>query len=177
MEALYLLDTSAFRALPGTILQEGTFFTSPYCVWELLTHLDEKDFARSKGQLMKARFTHVLNDPRAAVETSLLLHDTKLQERVPDEELIRYALAALNDSDSLDRFYRSVIGDSNGEFRQVSDCVARAKEVLEEEEQRYTQFIQKIIGAFRSGNVKLDSDVDQHGAILSLLEGDVIKLQ
>ncbi len=177
MEALYLLDTSALRALPGTVLRGATFFTSPYCVWELLTHLDEKDFARRKGQLMKARFTRVLDDPRAAVETRLLLHDTKLQKRVSDEELIGYMLAALNDSDSLDRFYKTLIRDSNSEFRQVSDCVARARKVLAEEEQRYTQFVQQIVGAFRSGDVKLDSDLDQHGAILSLLEGDVIKLQ
>ncbi len=177
MEALYLLDTSALRALPRTLLQEDTFFTSPHCIWELLTHLDEKDFARTKGQLMKAQFTHVLNDPRAAVETPLLPHETKLQERVSDGELIRHILAALNDSDSLNRFYKSVVRDSNGEFRQVSGCVARTQEVLAEEEQRYAQFVQKIIGAFQSGDVKLNNDRDQHGAILSLLEGDVVKLQ
>lgn len=177
MEALYLLDTSALRALPGKLLEEGTFYASPYCVWELLTHLDEKDFARCKGRLLKARFTHVLDDPRAAVETPLLPHDTKLRKRVSDEELIGHILAALNDSDSLEEFYRSIIRDSNGEFRQVADCAATARKVLSEAEQRYTEFFQQIIGAFRSGDVKLTDDKDYLGAILGLLEGDVVKLQ
>jgi hypothetical protein len=174
---MYLLDTSALRALPGKILRNDTFFTPPYCVWELLTHLDGKDFAQRKGQLMKARFTHILNDPRAAIETPLLPHDTRLQRRVSDEELIRLALAALNDSDSLDRFYRSMIRDSNGEFHQVSGCVARTQEALAEAEREYMRDFQQIVSALRSGDVKLNSDMEQHGAILSLLNGDVIKLQ
>jgi hypothetical protein len=36
MEARHLLDTSALRTLPGTILREHTVYTSPYCAWELL---------------------------------------------------------------------------------------------------------------------------------------------
>lgn len=177
MEALYLLDTSALRALPGKLLKDGTFYASPYCVWELLTHLDEKDFARRKGRLLKARFTHVLDDPRAAVETPLLPHDTKLQKRVSDGELIGHILAALNDSDSLARFYRSTIRDSNGEIRQVAYSAATTRNVLAEAEHRYTEFIQQIVGAFRSGDVKLNDDKDHYRAILDLLEGDAVKLQ
>lgn len=177
MDVLYLLDTSALRALPGKLLEEGAFYASPYCVWELLTHLDEKDFARCKGRLLKARFTHVLDDPRAAVETPLLPHDTKLQKRVSDGELIGHILAALNDSHSLERFYRSPIRDSNGELRQVAYSAANARNVLAEAERRYTEFIQQIVGAFRSGHVNLNDDKDHYGAILGLLEGDVIKLQ
>jgi hypothetical protein len=85
--APYLLDTSALRALLGKILEEHTFYTSPYCFWELLTHLDEGQVTRTKGQLMKLRFTHILDDPRAAIETPLLVHDAQLQDRVSDEEL------------------------------------------------------------------------------------------
>ncbi len=160
--APYILDTSALRALPGKILEEHTFYTSPYCFWELLTHLDEGQFTRRKGQLMKLRFTHILDDPRAAIETPLLIYDARLQDRVSDEELITTALTALQDSDSLERFYSSYIKDSRGHLRQVSDCAAGAQKALEEAEKKYAEFIQNIIGAFLSGQVKLENDLEHH---------------
>jgi len=126
---------------------------------------------------MKVRSTHILDDPEATVETSLLIHDTQLQARVSDKELITYALEALQDSDSLERFYLSYIKDSKRNVRKILDCAAGARKELKEREQRYVEFIRNIIDAFQSGHVKLDNDIDYHWAILSLLEGDVMKLQ
>lgn len=171
------MDTSAFRALPSSVLQKHTFYTSPYCFWELLTHLDEGQFNRHKGQLMKFEYVYLLNDPRAEIEVPLLLNNSQLQDRVSDAELIPAALAALRDSDSLDRFYLSYFKDSKGNLHQLSDCAANARQRLGELEQKHTEFIQNIINAFQSGLVKLTTDSDYHQAILQLLEGYLITLQ
>ena len=177
MNLSYLLDTSAFRTLPSSVLQKHIFYASPYCFWELLTHLDEGKFDRQKGQLMKFKYAHLLNDLRAEIEAPLLINDHMLQSRVSDAELIAAALAALRDSNSLKMFYLSYIEDSKGNLRQVSDCAVSARRALEEAELRHSKFIQDIMDVFRSGQVKFENDSDSHQGILQLLEGDVIKLQ
>jgi hypothetical protein len=177
MKIPYLLDTSAFRALPSRILKEHTFYASPYCFWELLTHLDEGSFDRHKGQLMKFKYAHILNDPCAEIEVPLLINDNQLQDRVSDEELIAAALAALRDSNSLEMFYSSYVEDSKGNLHQVSECAANARKALGEAEQKHKEFIEGIINVFRSGQVKLETYSDYRLAILQLLEGEVIKLQ
>lgn len=57
MQRSYILDTSAFRAISAATLaaasQEACLLVSPFCFWELLTHLeDEGQFDRVKGNLM-----------------------------------------------------------------------------------------------------------------------------
>jgi len=177
MKTRYLLDTSAFCALPSRILQEHTFYASPYCFWELLTHLDEGSFDQYKGQLMKFKYAHILNDPRAEIEVPLLIDDNQLQDRVSDEELIAAALAALQDSNSLDMFYSSYVEDSKGNLHQVSECAANVRKALGEAEQKHTEFVENIMNVFRTGQVKLETYSDYHQAILQLLEGEMIKLQ
>jgi hypothetical protein len=73
---LYLLDTSAFRNLKGEELQARTYYLSASSVWKVLAHLHAGDFARQKGQLMKASHTKVLDEPRALVEIPLLQNAT-----------------------------------------------------------------------------------------------------
>ena len=158
----YLLDTSALLALPKQILGEHTFHTSPYCIWKLLTHLDEKEFTRRKGQLLKVRSTFILDEPQATVERRLLVHDELLQTRVSDEELITNALAALHDSDCLERFYSSVIRDSNGNLRQLSNCASRARKILDKEEKRYKRFIKDIVSLLYSSQVQIANNMDRH---------------
>lgn len=86
MPGKYLLDTSAFRSLSHQELralsrQGETFYASPYCFWEILSHLDE-GFDRYKSELMKFRYVYVLDDPRAEVELPLLIKNRELQERI-----------------------------------------------------------------------------------------------
>jgi hypothetical protein len=174
---LYLLDTSALRNLSKKILQAHTFYTSSFCVWELVCHLDEVPFDQSKGQLMKAKRTRILDDPRAPVETLLLPHDRELQRRVSDEELVTKMLHQLDKSESLQEFYKSDFRDSNGSFRQVSGLAARARNTLVAREQEYLRLVQQIINALKTGQTKIATDEEYHNAILSLLEGDIVKLQ
>jgi hypothetical protein len=178
----YLLDTSAFRSLPGWVLQNlsgqgQSFFASPYCFWEIISHLNEPgQFDYYKGNLMKFRYVQVLNDPQAELETPLLVEDRDLQERVPDSDLIEAALAALHESSSLDAFYSTYIEDSNGRPHQVSGCVQRLGRALETRKERHIDLINDIIEAFGSGQVDLETDTSRHQAILDLVEGWVIQL-
>lgn len=180
----YLLDTSAFRSLPGWVLQNlsgqgQSFFASPYCFWEITSHLDELerfDYYK-KTQLMKFRYVQVLNDPQAELETPLFVEDRDLQERASDSDLIEAALAALHAASSLDAFYSTHIEDSNGRLHQVSGCVQRLRRALETREERHIDLINDIIEAFGSGQVDLETDTSRHQAILDLVEGWVIQLK
>jgi len=160
------------------LLQGYGLYASPYVFWELLSHLDEKeDFERYKGRLMKFKFVGVLDDPRAEFETPLLANDFEIQGRVPDTDLIEAALAALRKSKTLDTFYSSYIRDSKNSIHQITDCAANARKVLDEEEKRYIDFVKKIMQAFSSRQVNLETDRDRHQAILDIVEGYVVRLK
>jgi hypothetical protein len=65
MRPSVLLDTSAFRALATSQLEASSQFAglyvSPFCFWELWTHLEDDDqFQRVKGNLMKFRYVTIL---------------------------------------------------------------------------------------------------------------------
>ena len=180
---VYLLDTSAFRAISNQVLenlrlQNLGLYASPYVFWEVVCHLDENEgFDRNKGRLMKFKYVEVLDDPRAEIETQLLPGDSELREHVTDGNLINAALAALQASNSLNAFYSAYIQDSRGRLRQISDCAINAQKALSEEEGKCIGFITKIIQAFSSGQVKLAKDKDHHQAVLSLMEGCICKLK
>src|SRR6266508_328659 len=89
----YLLDTSAFRALPAGQLATASgiarLMVSPFCFWELLTHLEEDEqFLRIKGNLMKFRHVAVLDDPRAAIEREIVRPGDSVHERVEDSDVV-----------------------------------------------------------------------------------------
>jgi hypothetical protein len=150
MQDTYLLDTSAFRALSAAQLkaasQEASLLVSPFCFWELLTHLEESSqFSRVKGNLMKFRHVQVLDDPRAWVERGVVLPNDEVHERLRDDELVYATLAALRDSDSVADFYQKYIRDGRNQVREISDCVSRVSAVLTAEEQRFEEFVKKIM--------------------------------
>ena len=178
---LYLLDTSAFRAISNKVLEalcdQGLcLYTSPYVFWELLSHLDEGNFDRCKGLLMKFKYVEVLDDPQAEIETRLIPENLRLQERVPDPDLILATLGALQASDSLSSFYSSYIRDSRDRLRQISGCAAEVRKELEEKENKYVDYITNIIKAFSSGSVRVGTDKDHHRAVLALVNGHVINM-
>ena len=100
----FLLDTSAFIALPTRRLEEASrsasLYVSPFCFWELLTHLeDDGKFSRVKGTLMKFRHVAVRDDPQAEVYRFVLPSSDSVHTRVRDGDLVYAALAALDDSE------------------------------------------------------------------------------
>ncbi len=177
----YLLDTSAFRSLSVRLLQNpslnGSFYTSPFCFWEIVTHIDEpEDFNYYKAQLMKFKYVKILDDPQADIESRLLVDDAKLKERVSDDNIIEGTLAALHASSSLAGFYSTYVEDSKGGVRQVADCAKRAREALDVDEQRHVKFIEEIVSVLSTSTSNYIGDEDRHRAILSLVEGWVVDL-
>jgi hypothetical protein len=144
--------------------------------WELLCHLDEGNFDRNKGILMKFIYVKVLNDPKAEIETRLIPRDVKLKEHVPDTDIILATLGALQASDSLSTFYSSYIRDSRDRTRQISGCAAEVRQQLKEREDRYVDYITNIIKALSSGSVRVGTDEDHHRAVLALVNGHVISM-
>jgi hypothetical protein len=176
MQDTYLLDTSAFRALSAAQLkaasQEASLLVSPFCFWELLTHLEESgQFSRVKGNLMKFRHVQVLDDPRAWVERGVVLPSDEVHERLRDDELLYATLAALRDSDSVADFYQKYIRDSRNQFREISDCVSRVNAVLTAEEQRFEEFVKKIMAGVRGGVVRLTTPTEWHDRIIEMIDG------
>jgi len=172
----YLLDTSAFRALSlstlETISQGARLLVSPFCVWELLTHLeDEGQFRRVKGNLMKFSQVQVLDDPQALVEREFVRQSDSVHEKLEDLELIYPMLAALRDSDSLSYFYRMQIRDSRSQVREITGCVARLREILGKEEQQFQEYLRKIIVAIRDGAVSVTTPAALHEGILDIVKG------
>jgi hypothetical protein len=178
----FLLDTSAFRSLSGKILnqlsiQGQKIYVSPYCFWELLCHLEEKgEFERFKSHLLKFDFVQILDDPRALFENPILINDNELVDRISDQELINDLLNALEKSSTLCEFYSFFIKDSKGQIRLISKCSKRVSDILAKEEERYKEFIKNIIGAIKSGHVKVDNINDHHERILELVNGKKIDL-
>lgn len=126
---------------------------------------------------MKFKYVKILDDPVATIEAPLLPHESELQERVPDHDLITASLAALRDSNSVDDFYSKYISDSKGAVRLLSDCAARGRDILHQEEDRFVSFVQSIITLFRSGQANYTNAQERHRAIVSLIEGWVIRVK
>jgi hypothetical protein len=135
-------------------------------------HLDEQnEFMRIQGNLMKFRHVRVLDDPHAAAERDLCISHAERPARVSDDELIYASLAALRDSHTLAEFYSNQVADSQGNVRLLSDCVSRARIVLEREENRFSSFVRQIIEALSQSGGGLETPMELHRAALSLLNG------
>lgn len=144
---------------------------SPFCFWELMSHLDEPhQFHRVKGNLMKFRHVQVLDDPEAESLAEVGVASVP-KGRVSDEDVICASLAALQAADSLDSFYSKQIRDSFGNVRSLSGCVARAKDVLRTEEERFFGFVGQIVDLVKAGTSKLTTSWDLHRATVSLTNG------
>jgi hypothetical protein len=177
----YILDTSAFRAISAATLaaasQEARLLVSPFCFWELLTHLeDEGQFDRVKGNLMKFRHVSVLDDPWASVERDVVLPGDEVLKRPDDCELVYAILAALRDSASVPQFYAKHIRDSRHQAREIGGCVARAGDVLKAEEQQFQEYVTKIMAVVRDGLVSLATPADRHRGTLQIVDAWWIQL-
>ncbi len=168
MQPSVLLDTSVFKALAAGQLEmaslSANLYVSPFCFWELLTHLeDTEQFARVKGNMLKFRHVTVLDDPRAEVERLVVQPSDSVHARVMDPDLIYAALAALCDSRSVDKFYSRFIRVGSGQIHQVEGCVSRARLCLQAEEDRFRALLRDIVLAVRDGRVHLAGvhDYDQ----------------
>ena len=168
MQPSFLLDTSAFKALRTCQLEAASrsvsVYASPFCFWELLTHLeDDEQFRRVKGNLMKFRHVAVLDDPHAEVYRLVFPSSDKVHTRVRDGDLVYAALAALDDSRSTQEFYERFIQDESGQIRSIAGCGSAVRGVLQTEENRFQTLLREIAAAVRAEKVRLieASDYDQ----------------
>lgn len=177
----YLLDTSAFRALPEARLaaagRDARLSASPYCFWELLTHLEDGDqFSLFKVTLLKFQHVQILDDPYASVERGVVRQSDSAHEGLKDPELIYPVLAALRDSESVSEFYRKQIRDCQSQVREIAGCVSRIRATLGREEQRFQEYVTKIMIAVRDGAVSLATPADIHQGTLDVIKGRRIQL-
>jgi hypothetical protein len=175
----YLLDTSALRGLSNSDLQllvdRGVnLYVSPYSVCELSSHLEDSEkFDRLKGQVMKCRYTKVLDDPQA---TFWNVFSYTNRQRLLANDIVKASFAALHAANSLKEFYSSYIRDREGNVYTLSQHALRAKEILSHYEKEYIEFITKIVGALSSYEKDLHDPQNQRSLILGLIEGEIIKL-
>lgn len=177
----YLLDTSAFRTVPAARLAAASqgmrLFVSPFCFWEILTHLeDEGQFDRVKGNLIKFWHVSVLDDPWVSVERDVVLPGDDVHERPDDCELVYATLAALRDSASVPEFYAKHIRDSRNQLREIAGCVARVGDVLKAEEQRFQEYVTKIMTVVHEGLISLATPADRHRGTLQVVDAWWIQL-
>ena len=173
-----LLDTSAFKSLSSDELKQCNLeklkiMISPYTFWELLCHSDE-DWIQYKGNIYKCSRVQILDDPRAIIETDLKYQIDRLINRLPDNELIPGVLECLNESNSLDDFYKSNFIDSRGNKRLISEYSERVSKKLDKDAKEYFNFIEKIKIHLIQENYDMDSDKDCHSIIMSLTKVDKI---
>ncbi len=173
MRRSYLLDTSAFQAVPGNRLREASLHSrllvSPFCFWELLTHLDDEGrFELSKGNLMKLKYVSVLNDPKTSIERDVGPASSDIHQRPADTEFIYATLAALKDSTSVSNFYSKHIR-VHSDIRQIAGCVGRICDSLEAEERRFQHYVVEVMTAIRTGRVAVEESADRHQAALQIV--------
>ena len=96
--------------------------------------------------------------------------------RPDDSELVYGLLAALHDSTSIPQFYAKYIRDSRHQTREIGGCVTRANDFLKAEEQKFQDYVTKIIASVRDGLVSLATPADRHRGTLQIVEAWWIQL-
>lgn len=179
MNTPILLETSAFRSLSVKELEQYNLeglkiMISPYTFWELLCHLSE-DWARNKGRICKCSKIKILDDPRAVIETELQYKVERLDNRLPDSQLIPEIIECLRKSNSINDFYSSDFIDSMGNKRLIKECSIKTQEFLDNEAEKYSNFVKNIHDYLTKENHDLNSYINCHNAIISLAEGAIVR--
>jgi hypothetical protein len=172
------LDTSALLAIPKARLATlGQAFTSPFCFYELLCHLDEDEFRRRKGNVLKCAETSILDDPEAEFASHFGIDPRPRSEQVEAGEIIRTILDRLTQSETLDEFYSQHVPDEQGNLRLVRDCARVMRNVLDTEAEKYKRFVESVIGVIQTGLIDLKSPESCNNAIMGLVKGHHVDLK
>ena len=168
-------------ALPACRLESASqsfrLYVSPFCFWELLTHLEDvharkgERFREIKGTLMKFRYVEVLDDPIAEVYRLVFRSSDNVHGKVNDGDLIYAALAALEHSESSSEFYGRFIEDQSHQTFKIAGCVSRARERLQIDEQKFQAFLREIVDRVRAGQVRLTDASDYERGVQDLCLG------
>ena len=125
-------------------------------------------FKRVKGNLIKFRYVEILDDPSAAIEREVTLKHDAVHDRPEDGDLIYASLAALMASESVAEFYGKQIQDSKNQIHSISRCVERVGEILQKEEQRFREYLAKVMRAISEDRVPTEELADRHRGTLEV---------
>jgi len=179
-----LLDTSAFRSISTADIQFGIregsdVAISSFTVWELLCHLDEPEFDRRRGLLLKARHVRILDDPAADWDAETLPIEDRVHRRVKDPDFLALVLDRLDKSRTLAAFYASPLLDPAGDLRDLSNCSARTRTTLDDAFPGFEHLMQGLgrlteKSADAESRLDLDSDGGFHNAVLNWVNSRTI---
>jgi predicted nucleic acid-binding protein len=149
---MYILDTSALRGISRSTLEEAKrnhdLAISPLTFYELLCHLDEDgkgmSFARQRGNVMKCQVPRILYDPFAHHAIDVGAEHVTNPSRFEDPDMIAQLLKNLDSAQSLEAFYATTATYPDGQKGDCRDISARAREVLDVEQNRYVQHLGEI---------------------------------
>lgn len=175
-----LLDTSTFISLSKDKLEKynsGNFkiMISPYTFFELLYHLDEQPkWEKSKGKMRKCSSVEILDDPFAIIETELHYQKQQIEDRLPDSQLIPEILKCLNNSNSINEFYKSDFIDKKGKKRLICGCSKMARETLNKRKKEYLNYVKKIRECIEKENYDINFEKDINKIIKQLINARVV---
>lgn len=174
----YFLDTSVVRSKKSLLIAEKSKTTqlvaSPFAFWEIASHLGDKkenqaQFQKFKSILMKFKHIRILELPK--IKKIMMQQIYGEMTNIEEPDLIYAALAALEESDSVNDFYRCTLKSQQGSFHAVSGCIKRIKDLRDKEEKSFISYTKKIIDLIKQGEISLHTPEDIHKAIIDLING------
>jgi hypothetical protein len=176
-----LFDTSSIRGISYSNLQalnkKGYKLKAPsYCFWEMFSHIDEDEFEKCKSQLMKLEYVELIDDAYGQLKKRILTEDQKIQKQVSDKEIIMGLLHALKISSNIDDFYSRILIDSNEQGRLLKNAGENTRKTLNRLEEEHIEFLENIIDAIYDKSLKYNSVDDRHELVLSLIDGEALRL-
>ena len=166
----YLLDTSAMRKFPGSVLREwsakAVFVYSWYSAMELISQLDtasERDFPHVRASLLKTRHMRYVGDPH-----EVFVAAAKIGERpeIDHQETIADVLALLEDSKDFETFRMRAAHKSRRDLIALPSSVRQCFDRTEEVEHR--AFTERLIAALgRLTKEELEDDATMFNIIVA----------
>ncbi len=155
----YVLDTSALIAVGASVLsgigKNHKLCVSPVSLWEVLSHLDDGDtadkkhkgFLRCRGIIRKTQLMELLDDPFTEHHVELGAEALVNVSRLEEPELLRRLVKIIDDSESLDDFYRRDLFYPGGGSASLSNLGQAIKQERIKEKARYRAHIVESCGA------------------------------
>lgn len=145
---MYILDTSALKGISAEKLRKAKethdIAISPISFYELFSHLDEEDFPRQKGNVMKSQIPRLLHDPFAHLAIAEGIENELNPTRTEDISLVPQVLNNLANASTLEAFYSSFVTYPDGQSASCRDVAGRTRQALDEEEDGYINLLLKI---------------------------------
>ncbi len=150
---MYILDTCAIRGISWMKLeramQKGVdFAVCPITCFELASHLmksEEKDYARSRSNLLKCRIPHLLEDSAARWADRARTPHSVNPSRREERGLLLQMLHIVSEAQSLDDLHAKHLRYPDGFMLPLANYGERLDEILRGEEQWYKDRMKQLL--------------------------------